>query len=116
MAVLATESVTLIPLNPVLGTVQAARQEETTLIIRKNMFDWGSDYAVRDGDGRVVVVADAKPDSVRDRKRILDPAGHELYEIHDKVVALRRTMVGHSSSEGDIFSVHNHHTSTHGES
>lgn len=40
-AVLAEQSVHLLPVEPVLGAPQNASHAETQIILRKSMYDWG---------------------------------------------------------------------------
>lgn len=60
-------------------------------LIRERFFRLGEDSDITDDQGRPVLHVDGKVLSLRDRLVLRDPEGHEVAQVHRKLVALRPT-------------------------
>ncbi|EJT50943.1 hypothetical protein A1Q1_07916 [Trichosporon asahii var. asahii CBS 2479] len=99
---LATPRIKLTPVAPTLGNPDQVRSEETTIILRKNAWDWG------DTDGYTIVVASATPGSARDKMEVLNEVGTHLYDIKNRI-SVHRTMQG-KRDQHEFFEVQNEKT------
>ena len=60
-------------------------------VIRERMFRLGEDSDITDEAGQPVLHVDGKVLTLHDRLVLLDPAGHEVGQVHRKLAALRPT-------------------------
>src|SRR5215831_10414225 len=60
-------------------------------VIRERLFRLGEDSDITDEAGQPVLHVDGKVLTLHDRLVLLDPAGHEVGQVHRKLAALRPT-------------------------
>lgn len=102
------EQAVLSPQNPPLGIFpQYCVQGPTILILKEKVWSWsGDDFAVKDDKGVPVVIIKGKAMSWRDRKIVSDTSGKELFHITNKLISLRKTILGTDQSENrELFKV-----------
>lgn len=101
------DSIKLVAVSPPIDVYGRVRQEPVTLVLRENLYaDSPTDYAITDLNGDVVVTLKAKKHSATNKRSectpadtanataVVDSAGQELYEIHDKIFTVHASMVG----------------------
>ncbi|MFF4208779.1 LURP-one-related/scramblase family protein [Streptomyces sp. NPDC001796] len=63
------------------------------LFVRDRLLGIGEDYWIEDQDGAKVFLVDGKAMRLRDTFELKDPQGRVLIDIHQKMFALRDTMI-----------------------
>jgi uncharacterized protein YxjI len=63
------------------------------LFVRDRLLGIGEDYWIEDQDGTKVFLVDGKAMRLRDTFELKDPQGRVLIDIHQKMFALRDTMI-----------------------
>lgn len=90
-------TVELVAVNPPLECFKIkgiVRPDPTTLVMHKNLYaDEPTDYKITDTQGATVVTLKAKDHSLRDKRKVVDAGGQELFVIQDKLMSLHTEMV-----------------------